>query len=228
MRRVKENSPWWAWLLVVALVSFFAVRLNAEGNQVLGELQFEGNTNVEKTSGVWVDGQYVGYLKELKGSKKVLLLPGKHVIALRQNGYQDFVQTVVLQPGQVQMIQVVMNKAATGPMPADSELATIRLAVNPSRAAVFVDGRFVGHVGEFGGVGKSMEVVPGRHQIRIALPGYETFQTDINPLPKQKVEVKTDLVKSDIPVAEPLMKGETKQPASGAHDPEGRRADPPH
>jgi hypothetical protein len=31
----------------------------------------------------------VGYLKELKGSKKVLLLPGQHVITVRQGGYQD-------------------------------------------------------------------------------------------------------------------------------------------
>jgi hypothetical protein len=61
---------------------------------------------------------------------------------------------------------------------------------------VFVDERFVGHVGEFGGVGKSMLVVPGAHRIRIALPGYETFESDINPRPRQKVEVKTDLVKS--------------------------------
>jgi hypothetical protein len=28
----------------------------------------------KRLSGVWVDGEYVGYLKELKGSKKVLLV----------------------------------------------------------------------------------------------------------------------------------------------------------
>jgi hypothetical protein len=44
---------------------------------------------------------------------------------------------------------------------------------------------------------------------RIALPGYATFETDINPLARQKVEVKTDLVKSETPLAEPLLKGET-------------------
>jgi hypothetical protein len=49
-------------------------------------------SHVEKTSGVWVDGEYVGYLKELKGSKKVLLLPGEHVVTVRQDGYQDFTQ----------------------------------------------------------------------------------------------------------------------------------------
>jgi len=225
MKREHGKPRWLAWVLVLALVLFPAVRLHAQENQVLGEVQFEGTTNVDKTSGVWVDKQYVGYVKELKGSKKVLLLPGEHVISVRQNGYQDFVQTVVLQPGQTQIIRVTMDKAATGPMPADAELATIRINVNPSRAAVFVDDRFVGHVAEFGGLGRSMLVVPGMHRIRIALPGYETFETDINPLPKQKVDVKTDLVKSDVPVAEPLLKGEASTPPTAkAHD----AGSPPH
>ncbi|HLM79275.1 MAG TPA: PEGA domain-containing protein [Terriglobales bacterium] len=212
----RRKSHLFAWVIVLALVLFPASRVHAQENQVLGEVQFDGTTNVEKTSGVWVDGEYVGYVKELKGSKKILLLPGEHVISVRQNGYQDFVQTVVLQPGQTQIVRVTMDKAATGPMPADDELATIRIDVNPSRAAVFVDERFVGHVGEFGGVGKSMLVVAGAHRIRIALPGYETFETDINPRPRQKVEVKTDLVKSEIPVAEPLLKGETSMPSTSA------------
>jgi hypothetical protein len=212
----RRKSHLLAWVIVLALVSFSTSRIHAQENQVLGEVQFDGQTNVEKTSGVWVDGEYVGYVKELKGSKKILLLPGEHVISVRQNGYQDFVQTVVLQPGQTQVVRVTMDKAATGPMPADDELATIRIDVNPSRAAVFVDERFVGHVGEFGGVGKSMLVVPGAHRIRIALPGYETFETDINPRPRQKVEVETDLVKSEIPVAEPLLKGETSMPSTSA------------
>jgi hypothetical protein len=36
-------------------------------NKVLGEVVFEGATSLEQDSGVWVDGQYVGYLKELNG-----------------------------------------------------------------------------------------------------------------------------------------------------------------
>ena len=36
-------------------------------NQVMGELKLSGPTKIEKSSGVWIDGQYVGYLKELKG-----------------------------------------------------------------------------------------------------------------------------------------------------------------
>jgi hypothetical protein len=198
-----------AWVCILLSACFLNSIISAQNSDVLGEVRFEGKTNIEKTSGVWVDGQYVGYMKELTGSKKVLLLPGKHTISVRQNGYQDYTEEIVLQPGQTQIIHVTMNKAATGPMPPNAELATIKISVNPSRAAVFLDGRFVGHVGEFDGAGKALQVVPGKHQIRIALPGYETFQSDINPLPKQKVQVKTDLVKSTNPVADPLLKGET-------------------
>jgi PEGA domain len=216
MKRIQGIPYLWAWILVLAFVWCVAGSVSAQSNDVLGEVQFEGKTNVEKTSGVWVDGQYVGYLNELKLSKKVLLLPGDHTISVRQNGYQDFSQTIVVQPGKTQIIRVAMNKAATGPMPPDAELATVKINVNPSRAAVFVDNRFVGHVGEFGGLGRAMQVVPGTHHIRIALPGYATFQTDINPLPGQKVEVKTDLVKSETPLAEPLLKGKTNSMLPGS------------
>lgn len=196
------------FLGVLLSVLALAPSLCAE-NQVMGEIQFEGKSHVEKTSGVWIDGQYVGYLKELKGSKKVLLLPGEHTITVRQDGYQDFTQRVVVEPGQKQVIRVVMDKAPTGVLP--REKAEVKIAVNPSRAAVFLDGLFVGHVGEFEGVGRGMLVAPGPHQIRIALPGYQTFETSINPLAHQKVEIKTELVKNGAPLSEPLVNNQTGQ-----------------
>jgi PEGA domain-containing protein len=197
------NPLLWALLLVSA---FLLPAPMQAANDVMGEIQFEGKSHVEETSGVWVDGGYVGYLKELKGSKKVLLLPGEHVITVRQDGYQDFTQRILVQPGQTEVIRVAMQRALTGAIP--DALATVKIAVNPSRAAVFLDGLFVGHVGEFEGVGRGMLVAPGTHQIRIALPGYETFATNINPLANQKVEIKTDLVKNGAPLAGPLIKTE--------------------
>src|SRR5271169_4042215 len=82
------------WMLLLLSALFMNPTMYAE-NDVMGAIQFEGRSHVEKTSGVWVDGQYVGYLKELKGSKKVSLLPGEHVITVRQGGYQDFTQQVL-------------------------------------------------------------------------------------------------------------------------------------
>ena len=68
-------------------------------NQVLGEVEIHGKTNVDKTSGVWVDGQYVGYVNELKGDKKLLLLPGEHQMAVRQAGYIEQVKKIAVEPG---------------------------------------------------------------------------------------------------------------------------------
>src|SRR5713226_3314281 len=170
------NPLLWVLLLVSALLR--PAPMYAE-NDVMGEIQFEGKSHVEKTSGVWVDGQYVGYLKELKGSKKVLLMPGEHVITVRQNGYRDFSERLVVQPGETQVVQVAMAKAPMGILP--DVTSTVKISVNPSRAAVFLDGSFVGHVAEFQGVGRGLVIAPGAHKIKIALPGYKTFETDINP-----------------------------------------------
>lgn len=191
--------------LLIAMLTI-CTALYASENKVMGEIQLDGKAKIEQTSGVWIDGQYVGYLKELKGNKRILLLPGEHTISVRQAGYQDFNRTVQVQPGQKQLIEVAMVKAPTGPMP--TEWATVKMAVSPNRAAVFVDGRFMGHVAEFSGLGRGLLVAPGSHQIKIALPGYQTFETTINPAARQKLELKTNLLQSNNPVEDPSLKGD--------------------
>ncbi len=173
-------------------------------NQVLGELSFHGATKVERTSGVWVDGLYVGYLDELKDDKKVLLLPGEHEIAVRQAGYQDFVQMVVIEPGKKSILSVNMDKDPRALAP--DVVAEIKLSVTPTRAAVFLDDLFVGHVQEFSGPWRGMLVSPGRHEIKIALPGYQAFETEFNLLPRQKFTIKTDLEKGSIAQAGDLIR----------------------
>jgi hypothetical protein len=162
----------------------------------MGEVKFEGATKVEKDSGVWIDGQYVGFLKELHGDKKVTLLPGEHEISVRQSGYDDFVRKVVVEPAQAQTIQVTMKLAARATSP--DITSTLKLNVEPGRAAVFLDGKFVGHASEFGGSFHSMLISPGKHQVKVELPGYRTFETEVNLLAGQKSEVKTELVKGSI------------------------------
>jgi hypothetical protein len=190
-------------VLTAGLFLSFAAILYAQSSEVLGEVELDGASSVEKTSGVWIDGQYVGYLKELKGSKKILLLPGEHLIVVRQDGYKDFAERVVVQPKEKQVVQVAMSKdPAFGHPPAVT--AEIKLSVNPDRAGVFVDGLFVGHVGEFGGVGKALLLAPGTHKITIFLSGYQTFETEINLAANQKFKLKTDLVKTVAPQPTPL------------------------
>lgn len=173
-------------------------------NKVMGRVDFIPAGKVEKSAGVWVDGQYVGHISELKGDKKVMLLPGDHEIAIRQAGYSDWAQKVTVQPGQAQQLTVKLQKDPRFQYP--SVTAEVKLKVDPDRAAVFVDGNFVGPVHEFGGVGRAMLVAPGKHQIKIALVGYRDFTTEVNLQPNQKFTLKTTLVAGSVDQADPAVK----------------------
>ncbi len=197
----KQFAIWSSMLL--CFLMFLAAACYAQ-NQVLGEISFHGATKAERTSGVWIDGQYVGYLDELKNDKKVLLLPGEHEIAVRQSGYEDFIQKVVIEPGKRSTLRVKMDKDPRVRFP--NVFSEVKLSVSPSRAAVFLDDVFVGHVQEFSGLWRGMLVSPGRHQIKIALPGYQAFETEFNLLPHQKFTIKTDLEKGSITQADNLIR----------------------
>jgi len=165
-------------------------------NQVLGEVKLVGKTKTDKTSGVWIDGQYVGYVNELRDDNKLLLLPGEHQISVRQSGYTDFTQKVVIEPKKRVIVQVVMLRAPGAALP--KVTSQIKLYVSPDRAAVFVDDAFVGNVSEFSGIGHGMLVSAGKHRVKIALPGYQAFETEVSLLPRQKITIKTDLVSTSV------------------------------
>src|SRR5438445_10846714 len=95
------------WLLVM----ISGTKTLRAQNKVVGELEFEGKTKLERDSGVWIYGNYVGYLKELKGSKKVTLLPGQHEVVVRQSGYQEYVEKIVVEPGQKSRVSVTIQLA---------------------------------------------------------------------------------------------------------------------
>jgi hypothetical protein len=189
-------------LAIFSLV--FLATMASSQNSVQGELQFVGSTKAEKTAGVWIDGQYVGYVSELKDEKKVMLLPGQHEISVRQTGYLDMTQTYVVEPGKKLIITVKLDKDPKAQY--STVTSEVKLKVTPERAAVFVDGNFAGYAQQFSGMGRGMLVSPGPHHIKIALAGYQEFDTDVKLLPKQKVTIKTDLVAGSITQAPPAIK----------------------
>jgi hypothetical protein len=186
-----QPLPFQRVLLLSCLALLLAIPANGE-NEVLGQVDFEGATKVEQTAGVWVDGQYLGYLDELKGSKKVLLLPGTHQIVVRQAGYRDFTQEVTLQPADRRLVTVTLVKDPRYQMPAVT--SEVKFSVDPDRAAVFVDDMFAGHAGE---LGRGLLVAPGKRKITIRLPGYKDFESVVDLAPRQKFTIKTKLLKEE-------------------------------
>jgi len=188
--------------VLASFLAFAAAPVMAQ-TTVLGELKFEGKSKVEKTSGVWIDGKYVGYLGELWGHKRIMLIPGDHELVVKQAGYKDFTETLTVEPRILLAVPVRMERATEETMP--TVTAQLKVDAQPDRAAVFVDDRYLGHAGELGGAFHSMLLSPGMHKIKVVLPGYQSFESQVNLAAGQKSVVKTNLAKASIHEADALL-----------------------
>ncbi len=176
---------------LVFLVIVLTASSLVAGSGVLGEIQFRPVGKTEKLAGVWVDGVYLGYADELKGSKKVVLVPGEHHIVIRSAGYRDYDTRLMIQPGKKHEVHFLLER---DPQASKAQASSaMKIMVKPTRAAVFLNGGYVGHVDEFNGLGQWMSLPAGTYEVRIALPGYVPFESKITLLPNQKFELKTEL-----------------------------------
>jgi hypothetical protein len=175
-------------------------------------------SKVAKTSGVWIDGQYVGFVGELKGSNRLRLLPGDHDIVVRQAGYSDFNKKVIVEPRAVVSVRVSMERDPRFVYPDRKTSSEVRLDVQPTRAAVFLDDVYVGTVDEYYGLQHAMLVAPGKHRFKIALPGFRTFETELVLFPRQKFALRTELVGGSINDADPIIRSEVPSATSSARE----------
>jgi len=186
-------------LTAAALILFAALTAtHAQQSSKMGEVRFTADNQLERDSGVWIDGKYAGYVKELKGERRVMLSPGEHEIIIRQAGYKDITKKVVIEPDQVETIAVVLEENTKVTYPGENA-AELRLDVVPKRAAVFVDDGYMGHGGDFGGRFHSMLVSPGKHRLKITLDGYQPYEKEINAVANEKSQLKIVLKKSNDP-----------------------------
>jgi hypothetical protein len=76
---------------------------------------------------------------------------------------------------------------------AGGEWGKLKTRATPDRAAVFVDGQFVGHADQFNGPGQELFLHPGEHEIRFSLTYYNDFSTRVNIQPNQTTVIRQNL-----------------------------------
>lgn len=202
-----------AYLSLVVVFACGGMTAWAGSSDVLAEVKLKPSSKIEKAAGVWVDGQYLGYLTELKGSKKILLLPGRHQLTARLTGYLDFETEFDVAAGQTHEVRVAMRENLTAKYPDPDDMARVKLNIEPSRAAVFVNDRYVGHVDQFRGFRKSLGLAPGTYRIHVTLPGYQPFDAELTLLKEQDYAIETTLQEGEAG-AQPLLSDRVA--ASGA------------
>jgi hypothetical protein len=174
-------------------------------DRIMGQVRFFAAKDL-KTAGVWIDGEFVGAVGELKGGNRLRLLPGDHDVRIRQAGYSEYSRRVVIEPRVVLDLTVNMDKDPRFYYPDSKTGSWVRFDIHPIRAAVFLDDYYIGTVDEYYGIRHAMVVIPGKHRFKIALAGYKTFETEVTLSPRQKFELRTDLVGGSIKDADPSIR----------------------
>lgn len=166
-------------------------------NPLLGEVELKPSSKVERDAGVWLDGQYVGFVKDLRGKRKLVLVPGEHALRFRLVGYRELRSSIVVEPGGETVYRISMQPDPTVAYPSKAGTARLRLSVEPEDAAVFVNRSYVGHVDQFDGRA-GMRLAPGTYRFTIALPGYRSFETELTLRAEQDYEIKTELAEGSL------------------------------
>ncbi len=180
--------------LLLPLLPAFPRQSGQTGDTLRGELKILTSNEAEKDSGVWIDGEYIGYLRDFWGNKKILLTPGEHRVTIRKFGYHDFTQTFTAEAGK-EFLLVTMLEIDTSTQYPVSNTADLRVSVSPREAAILVDGAYVGYAGQFMGLSKYLTLTAGQRRIRIEMKGYRPFETTLNVVAGRSSELKAALAK---------------------------------
>jgi hypothetical protein len=176
----------------IAIASWFITGGAMAVNPLQREVELKAAGKIERNAGLWLDGQYMGFVKDLEGKGKLVLLPGEHKLVFKLIGYHERTSTIDVEPGSRKQYRVAMVPDADATYPDENETARLRIFVKPEEAAIFVNDSYVGHIDQFDGRG-GMRLSSGTYRFTIALPGYEAFNTELTVRAGQSYEIKTDL-----------------------------------
>jgi hypothetical protein len=117
-------------------------------------------------AGVFIDGKYMGPAQNFGIGRRYALAAGEHEVKLVEPRYEDLVTKVTIQAGKTLTLKERM-KALPKPQPPFGRLRTIA----PDKySAVYVNGKFMGHAGEFNNVMQGLLLNPGEYTVKVVPP----------------------------------------------------------
>jgi PEGA domain len=147
----------WTWKAVLLSA---AVCIPVFGQQNTGYLKTSVNPG---RAGVFIDGKYVGPAANYRISRKYAVAPGEHEIKLEEPRYEEIVLKATVQAGKTTTLSETM-KALPPAKPPFGRLRTI--APMDKFVAVYVNGRFMGHAGEFNNSVQGLLLNPGTYKVK--------------------------------------------------------------
>jgi hypothetical protein len=148
----------WVWKAVLLSA---AMCLPVLGQQNTGYLKTKVNPG---RAGVFIDGKYVGPAANFRIGRKYLVAPGEHEIKLEEPRYEEVVTKATIEAGKTMTLSQTM-KALPPAKPPFGRLRT--LAPTDKFSAVYVNGHFMGHAGEFNNSVQGLLLNPGTYAVKL-------------------------------------------------------------
>jgi hypothetical protein len=114
-------------------------------------------------AGVFVDGKYLGPAANFRMARKYAVAAGEHELKLVDPRYEEFSTKVTITAGKTTVISETL-KALPVPKP---PFGRIRTECADKFAAVYVNGKFMGHADEFSNSGQGLLLNPGEYDVKI-------------------------------------------------------------
>lgn len=100
----------------------------------------------------------------------------------------------------MRVIRTLILLTAAIALPVAAQTGYVKTSVNPGRAGVFIDGKYVGPSANFR-IDRKYAVAPGEHEIRLVDPRYEELVTKVTVEPGKTAKVSATLKR--LPAAQP-------------------------
>jgi hypothetical protein len=151
------------FLAVLGAVLFFQGVFPLAAQQGNGYLKVKANTG---RAGVFIDGKYVGPAANFHMARKYAVPAGQHEVKLADPRYEEYTTKVTITADKTTVISQSLK-----PVPLiQPPYGKLRTEGPDKFAAVFVNGRFMGHVDEFSNSGQGLLLNPGEYTVKIVSP----------------------------------------------------------
>lgn len=114
-------------------------------------------------AGVFVDGKYIGPAGNLAMARKYAVAEGEHEIKLVEPRCQEVTKKVTVVAGKTVSVSETLPRL---PVP-KGPFGQIRTPVAEKYAAVYVNGKYMGHADEFNAGSQGLLLPPGTYDVRV-------------------------------------------------------------
>lgn len=135
--------------------------LPVAGQQNIGYLKTKINPG---RAGVFIDGKYVGPAANFRIAQKYAVAAGPHEVRLSEPRYENVVAKVTIEPGKTTNLAEIMKAVPLAKPP----FGTLRTISPDKFAAVYVNGKYMGHADEFSNSAQGLQLNPGEYLVKVA------------------------------------------------------------